>query len=105
MAERREWTETADNTIRYMRSAGATWASIGTMLGLSRNTVIERGRRIQAPGGPVPVPRPVRRPEDDPNRPPMHAGHPIAWDVLTAGTLLDGTLFVPLASDRRELRR
>jgi hypothetical protein len=104
MPERRDWTETADNTIRYMRAAGATWASIGGVLGLSRNTVIERGRRIQAPGGPVPVPRPVRRAEDEPNRPALPAGHPIAWRVLTAGTLLEGTPFVPFGPVRRELR-
>ncbi|HQT84237.1 MULTISPECIES: hypothetical protein [Acidiphilium] len=105
MPGRRDWTETADNTIRQMRAAGATWAAIGDVLGLSRNTIIERGRRIQAQGGPVPPRKAERRPEDEPNRAPLHAGHPVAWDVLTSGTILEGTLFVPLSAGRRELRR
>ncbi|MDE8347217.1 MAG: AsnC family protein [Acidocella sp.] len=99
----RDWTETADNTIKQMRADGATWASIGVVLGLSRNTIIERGRRIQALGGPVPPRKAERRPEDEPNRAPLHAGHPIAWAVLTDGTLLEGTLYVPMGAGRQEL--
>lgn len=105
MPGRRDWNETADNTIRQMRAEGATWLAIGAALGLSRNTIIERGRRIGAPGGPVPPQRVERAPEDEPNRGPLHAGHPIAWGVLTAGTILEGTLYVPHGADRRELRR
>lgn len=105
MAERLTWTETADDTIRRMRAGGATWAAIGAMLGLSRNTIIERGRRIQAAGGPIRVPRPTRPAEEDPNRAPLPAGHPISWGILTRGTILEGVPFVPLAGDRREVRR
>jgi hypothetical protein len=46
MPEARVWSELADRTICEMRNEGATWAAIGRTLGLSRNTVIERG-----PGG------------------------------------------------------
>ncbi|MDD2860649.1 MAG: AsnC family protein [Acidiphilium sp.] len=105
MGERRNWTETADNTIRRMRAGGATWAAIGDVLGLSRNTIIERGRRIQAVGGPVPVRKPVRLPENDPNREPLRAGHPISWGILTRGTVLEGVAFVPLADEGGECVR
>ncbi|MDD2876065.1 MAG: AsnC family protein [Acidiphilium sp.] len=105
MPMRRDWTESADNTIRRMRADGATWAAIGDMLGLSRNTIIERGRRIHAAGGPSQAPRPPRPPEEDPNRGPLRAGHPISWGILTAGTVLEGTAFVPLSADRWEYGR
>lgn len=103
MPERRDWTETADNTIRRMRAEGATWAAIGTVLGLSRNTIIERGRRIHALGGPVHIPRPPRPPEDDPNRDPLPAGHPIPWGILTAGTVLEGVAYTPLSTEPQEI--
>jgi hypothetical protein len=53
-------------------------------LGLSRNTVIERGRRLCA-AAPVrvavcTVARPVN---DDPNRDPLPAGHPLTWGLLS----------------------
>ncbi|MCF3946196.1 AsnC family protein [Acidiphilium sp. AL] len=105
MPERRDWTEAADNTIRRMRADGATWAAIGAVLGLSRNTIIERGRRIHAAGGPVQTQRPPRPPEDDPNRGPLPAGHPISWGLLTAGTVLEGVAYTPLSAERREAGR
>lgn len=103
MPERLIWTETADNTIIQMRAYGATWAIIGQTLGLSRNTIIERGRRLNALGGPRPMPRPPRTELDNPNRPPLRAGHPITWGLLTNGTLLDGAPFVPLPPIRPEV--
>jgi hypothetical protein len=83
MPEARVWSELADRTICEMRNEGATWAAIGRTLGLSRNTVIERGRRLraQAPARVVAVQeKPV---SDDPNRLPLRAGHPITWGLLT----------------------
>jgi hypothetical protein len=100
MPERLNWTAAADQTIHDMRAAGATWATIGAALGLSRNTIIERGRRIHATGGPSVIPRPAREPEEDPNRAPLPAGHPISWGLLTAGTMLDGTRYIPLHEPR-----
>jgi hypothetical protein len=69
--------------IKAMRADGQTWAAIGRSLGLSRNTVIERGRRLcaHAPKRTVmAVPKPV---SDDPNRAPLPAGHPLTWGLLT----------------------
>lgn len=101
MPERLNWTKAADQTILSMRAAGATWAAIGTALGLSRNTIIERGRRINALGGPAALPKPAREPEDDANRPALPAGHPVSWGLLTDGTLLDGVEYVPPHEPRK----
>jgi len=84
MPQARQWTETADLTICQMRGLGASWAQIGRTLGLSRNTVIERGRRLRAQA-------PVRAAvvvvkesiSDDPNRGALRAGHPLTWGLLT----------------------
>ncbi len=80
----RDWTETADSVICGMRGEGATWAAIGRTLGLSRNTVIERGRRLRAVA-PVRVVVVVDADavSDDPGRGPLRAGHPLTWGLLT----------------------
>ncbi len=85
MPEARVWTQAADRVICELRGTGATWAAIGKQLGLSRNTVIERGRRLRAelPLRPAPVMK--NRDEDgldDPNRLPLRAGHPLTWGLL-----------------------
>ncbi len=84
MPEARKWTEAADFTICRMRGVGATWAEIGRTLGLSRNTVIERGRRLRA-FAPVKVAAPVSREvvSEDPNRGALRAGHPLTWGLLS----------------------
>jgi hypothetical protein len=80
----RIWTEEADQTIKDMRAAGATWSAIGARLGLSRNTVIERGRRLCALA-PVRIPVSVmsRHSFDDPNRDALPPGHPLTWGLLS----------------------
>ncbi len=85
MPKARVWTAAADAVIRNMRAGGATWAQIGRTLGLSRNTVIERGRRLCAQA-PVKVVAPVGGEvvSDDPNRGPLRAGHPLTWGLLTS---------------------
>jgi len=85
MPQPRNWTEQADALIRTMRGDGQTWAAISRSLGLSRNTVIERGRRLRA-GAPARAARPPAETEvsDDPNRPPLRAGHPLTWNLLTS---------------------
>ncbi|MBU6448035.1 MAG: AsnC family protein [Rhodospirillales bacterium] len=93
MPQARIWTQTADQAIVTMRSGGATWAAIGRQLGLSRNTVIERGRRLNAalPLRPVTVMK--SRDEDgldDPNRPSLRAGHPLTWGLLTDAPFPEG---------------
>ncbi len=84
MPKARVWTAAADAVIRDMRAGGATWAEIGRTLGLSRNTVIERGRRLCAMA-PVKVAMAVEADAvpDDPNRGPLRAGHPLSWGLLS----------------------
>jgi hypothetical protein len=78
------WSKAADVTICTMRGSGATWAQIGNTLGLSRNTVIERGRRLRALAPVKVAAPPVEKPvSDDPNRGPLPAGHPLTWRLLT----------------------
>ncbi len=81
------WTDAQDTQIRRLRAEGAAWDAIAALLGLTRWSVIERGRRIGArPPPPDTTPRP-----EDPDREPLPAGHPVSWNALTAGTVLDGT--------------
>ena len=84
MPKARVWTAAADAVIRNMRAGGATWAQIGRTLGLSRNTVIERGRRLCALA-PTKVVAPVSGEvvSDDPNRGALRAGHPLTGGLLT----------------------
>ncbi|MDE1895938.1 MAG: AsnC family protein [Rhodospirillales bacterium] len=93
MPQARVWTKMADQLIVDMRHGGATWAAIGKELGLSRNTIIERGRRLKAalPLRPAPVMK--SRDEDgldDPNRPPLRPGHPLTWGLLTDAPFPEG---------------
>lgn len=93
MPQARVWTPVADRVIVDMRQRGATWATIGKELGLSRNTVIERGRRLNAalPLRPASVMK--SRDEDgldDPNRPPLRPGHPLTWGLLTDAPFPEG---------------
>lgn len=84
MPQIRCWTIEADAAIRGMRLQGETWASIGRSLGLSRNTVIERGRRLQASARSRESIQKIERSAlDDPNRSPLPAGHPLTWNLLT----------------------
>jgi hypothetical protein len=82
------WTGPADRLIHRKRSAGATWDEIAASLGVSRWSAISRGRRIGALAPERPVPH-----EADSARETLAAGHPLAWEVLTVGTLLAGTAY------------
>ncbi|MDE8344824.1 MAG: AsnC family protein [Acidocella sp.] len=78
------WTKAADETICRMRAAGETWAEIGRVLALSRNTVIERGRRLRAVAPPrVVMPHEADDGLTDPNRGPLRAGHRLTWGLLS----------------------
>jgi hypothetical protein len=83
------WTDAQDTQIRRLRAEGASWDSIAELLVLSRWSVIERGRRI---GARAPA-RELVTPPEDPARDPLPAGHPRSWEVLTAGTVLEGSLY------------
>jgi hypothetical protein len=78
------WTNAQDAQIRRLRVEGGSWDSIAAILGLTRWTVIERGRRIGAQR----PPREFVLPPDDPARDPLPAGHPRSWGVINAGTVL-----------------
>ena len=79
MPQRRTWELSADEIIKDFRHEGRTWADIGRELGLSRNTVIERGRRIRAV---LVVHAPEKVAKEKANRPPYPAGHPVTWGLL-----------------------
>jgi hypothetical protein len=93
MPEARQWTKAADFTICQMRGGGSTWAEIGRTLGLSRNTVIERGRRLRAEA-PVRVSVQVAKDviADDPNRGALRAGHPLTWGLLSDAPYPEGEM-------------
>lgn len=78
------WTGAQDTQIRRLRVEGASWDAIAAILGLTRWTVIERGRRIGAQRPPFEF---VALPED-PARDPLPAGDPRSWGVINAGTVL-----------------
>lgn len=87
MPTRFHWTEAQDTQIKRLRAEGATWESIAALLGLTRWSVIERGRRIGARR----PPRELVHPREDAARDPLPPGHPRSWGVLTAGTVLENT--------------
>ena len=84
MPQARVWAAAADKVIVTMRAEGSTWAAIARSLSLSRNTVIERGRRLQAVAPARRIePRNDKPVTDDPNRSALPAGHPLTWGLLT----------------------
>ena len=86
MPKKLTWTNAQDIQIKRLRMRGASWDTIATALGVTRWTVIERGRRI---GARLPPPDYVP-PPDDPARPPMAAGDDRSWGAITQGTVLEG---------------
>lgn len=88
-----QWTDEGDRTLRALRQAGASWDRIARALGVSRWAAIERSKLL---GAHLPLPRAPRLapdPLDDPDRPPLPPGHPLAWAILTRGTVLEGTAY------------
>lgn len=86
MPRKIEWTLVQDVQIRRMRAECASWDAIAAAIGLTRWTVIERGRRI---GARLPPPD-FEPPAEDPERPALPAGHRETWDVIIRGTCLEG---------------
>ena len=87
MPVKRLWTATEDRQIANARAARHSWDIISAALGFSRSSVIERARALGIPRlTPVPA-----DPESEADREPLAAGDPLAWAVLTEGTLLEGT--------------
>jgi hypothetical protein len=89
MRGRVTWTPDLDERLRDLRGGGLTWDHVATSMGLGRNTVLERGRKIGARRRPAILP-PTAEAKD---RPPRCAGHPMTWGLLIAGTVLDGEAY------------
>ena len=86
MPKKIDWTEGQDLTIKRLRAEGASWDIIAGAIGVTRWTVIERGRRV---GARLPPPDFVPPPED-PERPALPPGHAATWGAIVKGTSLDG---------------
>ncbi len=84
------WTPELDDRLRTLRWAGVTWDGIAEAMGLGRNTVLERGRKIGARRMQAPGPA---APQEARDRPARQAGHPLTWGMLIAGTVLDGEAY------------
>ena len=89
MPKKITWTEVQDTKIKRMRAENASWDCIAMAVGVTRWTVIERGRRL---GARLPPPDYVPPPED-PERPPLPSGHPRTWGAITLGTSLEGIAY------------
>jgi hypothetical protein len=84
------WTAELDGRLRELRAGGMTWDGIAAAMGLGRNTVLERGRKIGA--------RRVRKmascgQEEPRDRPARQAGHPLTWGLINVGTVLEGEAY------------
>jgi hypothetical protein len=83
--KRIEWTAVQDMKIRRMRTEHASWDIIAEAVGVTRWTVIERGRRL---GARLPPPD-FEPPPEDPERPALPPGHEATWGVIVRGTFLE----------------
>jgi hypothetical protein len=89
MPRKTVWTEGQDSQIRRLRTEGASWDVIALALGLTRWTVIERSRVLgveRPPANAVAV-------ADEPDRPPLAAGHAESWGAINVGTSLEDVPF------------
>ncbi len=84
------WDAELDERLLRLRWAGVTWDGIAEAMGLGRNTVLERGRKI---GARRMTRAQMAAPEEARDRPPRQAGHPLTWGMLTAGTVLEGEAY------------
>jgi hypothetical protein len=81
-----EWTEVQDLKIKRMRAESASWDCIAAAVGLTRWTVIERGRRL---GARLP-PADFEPAAPDPERPALPPGHIETWGIIIKGTSMEG---------------
>jgi hypothetical protein len=81
------WTPDLDDRLRTLRRARNTWDQIASAMGLGRNTVLERGRKIGAKRA-APPPPDIEEAKD---RPARCAGHPDTWGLINMGTVLAGS--------------
>lgn len=94
MPKKLTWTDAQDIQIKRLRAEGASWDTISASLGITRWTVIERGRRIGARRPPPDF----APPSEDPARPAMAAGDHRSWGAITQGTVLEGVPYpIPMS--------
>ena len=85
------WTDPMDARLTRLRREGEGWPEVSADLHLATTVVRARARCLGvAEWGPAEFRGASVRPED-PNRPPLPAGHVRTWRILTDGTLLAGT--------------
>ena len=82
-------TPPLDPQIRRMRAEGASWDEIAADLHVSRWAVIDRARKLGAGR----LPTQALEMTHDLGREPLPAGHRVSWDVLLAGTILEGNSY------------
>ena len=86
MPKKIDWTAAQDLKIKRMRAESASWDNIAVAVGVTRWTVIERGRRLGAR-----LPPPDLEPRTgDPDRPALPPGHPETWGIINKGMSLEG---------------
>lgn len=88
MPTARHWPPSDDALIVAARAAGQTWDAIAARLGCSRWCASEHAkaagiygepRHTSAPKGEI---APEPEPDDDPERPPLPAMHPVTWGAI-----------------------
>ena len=85
------WTDQRDTVLRTMREKAHSWDVKARAFGISRWAAIERARKI---GAHIPLPpRTPRASDGGDNREALPTGHPLAWQILTQGTLLAGVAY------------
>ncbi len=88
MPAKLEWADSMDEQLLQLRRERAPWDVIARRMQLSRNTVIERARRIGvAKRSKIGIAPPVVESDD---RAPRPSGHPLTWGAITRGTVLEG---------------
>ena len=84
------WLAEMDQQLLRLRAAGVSWEKIGQKLGVPRSCAFFRGQMLSLPTKPV-----ARRAPSSPtplepvllrvDRPPLPAGHSIAWNAINRG--------------------
>lgn len=87
MVAKRTWTAEQDDAIRALRMEGKSWQQVADVLGMGRNTVLERGRRINAVLGEIEKPALVASSSNpEANRAPLEPGNSITWGMIAPHT-------------------
>jgi hypothetical protein len=80
------WTTGQDTQIRRLRTEGASCDVIALLLGVARAAVAERARQLGMDQKPV-------IDLNQPDRPPLPAGHAETWGAINRATVLENEPF------------